>query len=76
MPVSIFQIQRDLQIRPFARDLMNVSGLAFGPDGYLFASSRAEGAVYRISPQGAVTIYAEGMGIATGIAFDREGTCT
>ncbi len=72
VPVSVFQIQRDFQMRPFVRDLMNATGLAFGPDGYLYASSRAEGTVYRISPEGAISIYAEGMGIATGIAFDRD----
>ena len=73
VPVSIFQIQRDFQMRPFVRDLLNATGLAFGPDGYLYASSRAEGTVYRISPDGALSTYAEGMGIATGIAFDRDG---
>ncbi len=73
VPVSIMKISRDLQVRPFARDLLNVSALAFGPDGYLHASSRAEGIVYRISPEGAVSTFAEGMGIATGLAFDREG---
>ena len=73
MPVSIFQVQRDFQIRPFVRDLMNPTGLAFDDEGYLYASSRAEGTVYRISPQGETALYAEGMGIATGIAFDRDG---
>jgi hypothetical protein len=73
VPVSIFQIQRDFQIRPFVRDLLNPTGLAFDPEGYLYASSRAEGTVYRISPEGAISTYAEGMGIATGIAFDRDG---
>lgn len=73
VPVSIFRISRDLQVRPFVRDLLNVSALALGPDGYLYASSRAEGTVYRISPEGAVSTFAEGMGIATGLAFDAEG---
>ena len=73
MPVSIFRIQRDFQMTPFVRDLLNPTGLAFSPDGYLYASSRAEGTVYRISPEGAISTYAEGMGIATGIAFDRDG---
>ena len=72
-PVSIFRIQRDFQMTPFVRDLLNPTGLAFSPDGYLYASSRAEGTVYRISPEGAISTYAEGMGIATGIAFDRDG---
>jgi len=72
-PVSIFKIQRDFQVTPFVRDVMNATGLAFGPDGFLYASSRAEGTVYRISETGAISTYAEGLGIATGIAFDPEG---
>ena len=73
VPVSIFRIDRDLQIRPFARDILNVSARAFASDGDLYASSRSEGAVYRISPQGAISTFAEGMGIATGLAFDAHG---
>lgn len=73
VPVSIFRIARDLQVTPFTREILNVSALAFGPDGNLYASSRSEGAIYRITPQGIISTFAEGMGIATGIAFDREG---
>lgn len=73
VPVSVFSIARDFQVRPFVRGILNATGLAFGPDGYLYVSSRAEGTVYRVSPQGAVTTYATGMGIATGMAFDGEG---
>ena len=73
VPVSIFSIARDFEMRPFVRGILNATGLAFDAAGYLYASSRAEGTVYRISPAGAVTTYAEGMGIATGIAFDRDG---
>jgi hypothetical protein len=79
VPVSIYRIASDLQISPFARDLMNISALAFGPPNAegkadLFASSRSEGTIYRITAAGAISIFAEGMGIATGIAFDREGS--
>lgn len=73
VPVSIFSIARDFQMRPFAREILNATGLAFDADGYLYVSARAEGTVYRISPGGAISTYAEGMGIATGIAFDAEG---
>ena len=73
VPVSIFRIDRDLQIRPFVRDLLNVSALAFDREGYLYASSRSEGTIYKISPQGAISTFSEGMGIATGIAFDKDG---
>jgi sugar lactone lactonase YvrE len=73
VPVAIFCIQRDLQIRPHVRELMNATALAFGPDGSLYCSSRSEGTIYRISSNGTPTTYAEGLGIATGIAFDRHG---
>ena len=73
VPVSIFRIDRDLQVRPFVRDLLNISALAIGPDGHVYASSRSEGTVYRISPAGEIATFAEGMGVATGLAFDREG---
>src|SRR6202043_3752886 len=73
VPVSIFSIATDFQVRPFVREVLNATGLAFGPDGYLYVSSRAEGTVYRVTPEGAVSTYAEGMGVATGIAFDRDG---
>jgi sugar lactone lactonase YvrE len=73
VPVSIFSIARDFQVRPFVRDLLNATGMAFGPDGMLYVSSRAEGTVYRVAADGTMTTYAEGLGIATGIAFDAEG---
>jgi sugar lactone lactonase YvrE len=38
----------------------------------MYVSSRHDGAVYRVAPNGTMTTYAEGMGIATGIAFDRS----
>ena len=73
VPVSVFSIDRDFQIRPFVRNLMNPTGLAFGPDGQLYVSSRADGIIYCIRHDGIPTIYAEGLGIATGIAFDDTG---
>jgi sugar lactone lactonase YvrE len=75
VPVSIFRIDREYSMRAFVRGLPNASGLAFGPDGYLYCSSRAEGTVYRISSEGAIAQWAEGMGVATGLAFDDDGNC-
>ncbi|SDE68125.1 IPT/TIG domain-containing protein [Terriglobus roseus] len=74
VPVSIFRIDRDYQMRPFVRGLQNASALAFGPNGHLYCSSRSEGTVYRINPDGASVQFAEGMGIATGLAFDDSGS--
>jgi sugar lactone lactonase YvrE len=53
--------------------ILNATGLAFSPDGDLFVTSRAEGNVYRVDEAGEPTIYAEGMGVATGATFDAEG---
>jgi sugar lactone lactonase YvrE len=77
-PVSIFRIAPAPagvihELRPFTRDILNPSGLAFSPAGQLFVSSRAEGIVYKIAPDGKASVFAEGLGIATGIAFDPAG---
>ena len=42
-------------------------------EGVLYASSRHDGVVYQVSPGGNLAVYVEGMGVATGIAFDRRG---
>lgn len=72
-PVSVVRISPDGRGTPFVTGIMNATGLAFNPDGDLFVTSRAEGAVYRVDAAGEFTVYAEGMGVATGAAFDREG---
>jgi sugar lactone lactonase YvrE len=72
-PVSIVRITPDGRGMPFVTGILNATGLAFNPDGDLFVTSRAEGAVYRIDAGGEFTQYVEGMGVATGAVFDRDG---
>ncbi len=60
-------------MQPFVSGITNATGLALDAQGYLYVSSRLDGTVHRVSPQGASSVYAEGMGIATGIAFDSAG---
>lgn len=71
-PVSVYRVGSDGEMRPFVTGIMNATGLALDPEGFLYVSSRNDGTVYRVSPSGIYTQYAEGMGIATGIAFDSE----
>src|SRR5580698_9070141 len=71
-PVSVFRIERDGEMRPFVRGIMNATGLAVDYEENLYVSSRHEGKVYRVAKNGAATVYAEGMGVATGIAFDPD----
>jgi sugar lactone lactonase YvrE len=71
-PVSVFRIERDGEMRPFVRGVMNATGLAVDFEENLYVSSRHEGKVYRVARNGAAAVYAEGMGVATGIAFDVD----
>lgn len=73
VPVSVFRIDANHVVQPFVKDLLNPSGLAFDRDGILYISSRAEGTIYQVTPDGTRKTYVESMGVATGLAFDREG---
>ena len=72
-PVSVYKVTPKGAVTPFATEIMNATGLAFGMTGDLFVSSRYDGSIYTVDAGGTVTLYLEGMGIATGIAFDRGG---
>ncbi len=72
VPVSIFKIDTNYAVKPFVTDMMNATAIAFDRQGLMYASSRHDGAVCRITASGNMTTYAEGMGIATGMAFDRN----
>jgi len=74
VPVSIFKIDTNYNVKPLATEMMNPTAIAFDRQGQMYVSSRFDGAVYRVASNGTMTTYAEGMGVATGIAFDREGS--
>ncbi len=73
VPVGVYKIDTNYNVQPFLPDLMNPTGLAVDRENFLYISSRFDGNIYRAAPDGSMTIYAEGMGIATGIAFDERG---
>ena len=73
VPVAIYRIDNNYNVKPFVHEMMNATGLAFDRAGSLYVSSRYDGTVYRVAQNGTMTSYAEGMGVATGIAFDRDG---
>jgi sugar lactone lactonase YvrE len=72
-PVSVFRVGRDGTREPLVTGLGNATSLAVGPDGHVYVSSRFEGTVSRISDTGEVERFAENLGVAFGMAFDREG---
>ena len=70
--VSVFKIDLDYNARPFLTDIMNATAVAFDREGLLYISSRYDGIVYQATPSGTLSVYVEGMGTATGLAFDSE----
>jgi sugar lactone lactonase YvrE len=73
VPVSIFKIDTNYDVKPFLSDMMNATAIAFDREGQMYVSSRHDEAVYKVAPNGTMSTYAEGMGTATGIAFDAAG---
>jgi hypothetical protein len=72
VPVSLYKITSNYSVKPFVTSLINPSGLALDHAGNLFVSCRNDGTIHRIAPDGRAEQWIEGMGIATGIAFDRD----
>ena len=72
VPVAVYRIDLNFNLRPFLNDMMNATAIAIGPDGLIYISSRFDGIVYQVTPSGNMTVFVEGMGVATGICFDRD----
>lgn len=72
VPVAVFKVDLNFNVKPFINDLMNATALAFDHEGMLYISSRNDGFVYQVTPSGNMSVYIEGMGVATGLVFDAE----
>jgi sugar lactone lactonase YvrE len=73
VPVSLYKITSNYVVKPLVADLVNPTGLAIDRDGVLHVSCRNDGTIHRVTPDGRASLWIEGMGIATGLAFDHEG---
>lgn len=71
VPVSLYRVTANFDVKPFTTSLVNPSGLALDRQGVLYVTCRNDGTVYRVTSDGRAELYVEGMGIATGIAFDH-----
>lgn len=73
LPVTLFRIDISGDVSEYSGDIANPTGIAFGPDGEMFVTSRLEGVVYKINPFKEGVAFARNLGVATGIAFDHDG---
>ncbi len=73
VPVAVYRIDLNFNMKPFINELMNATAMAFDRQGMLYISSRYDGFVYQVTPNGNMSVYVEGMGVATGLAFDQDG---
>jgi sugar lactone lactonase YvrE len=72
-PVSIFRVTPQGTREPFVSGIVNATSMIFGPDERLYVSSRFDGAVYKVEADGTFQKIVSDLGVACGIAFDREG---
>ena len=73
LPVTLFRIDISGDVSEYSGDISNPTGIAFSPDGQMFVTSRLEGIVYRVTPFKEATPFARNLGVATGMAFNRQG---
>ena len=80
---TLYRLETDGYLDELPVEVMNPTGVAFGPSGKMYVTNRAEGTVYRIERCEEAVAIATGLGVATGIAFngdwemfvgDRSGT--
>lgn len=76
VPVSIFRVRPNGTRETFSSGIVNPTSMALGPDGSLYVSSRFEGIVYRVTPDGAAEPFASDLGVACGLAFSTGGDWT
>ena len=83
VPVSIFRVSQSGRRESFVSGIVNPTSMTFDAYGNLYVSSRFEGCVYRVRPDGTHETFATDLGIACGLAFggddalyvgDRSGT--
>ncbi len=71
-PISLFVVRHNGNREPFAGEIPNPTALTFDRAGTLYVSSRFEGSVYRVTPDGSTSHYATDLGVPCGIAFGPD----
>ena len=72
-PQPLVRITQSGEKVPFPCEIMNPTGLAFGPDGQLYVSSRADGAVFCYRDFQNLEVVADDLGVPCGLVFNSKG---
>jgi sugar lactone lactonase YvrE len=73
LPFTLYRLETDGYVDEMPVEIMNPTGLAFDEERDLYVTNRYDGVVCRIERGEEAVIFASGLGIATGIAFDPDG---
>ncbi len=72
-PVSIFKVKPNGLIESYVSRIRNATSMIFDNEDNLFVTSRFEGIVYKVKSPDEIEVYAENLGVPTGIARDNNG---
>lgn len=72
LPVTMFRLEADGFLSEMPAEILNPTGVAFNRSRNLYATNRSDGEVCRINRDEEVVPYVSNLGIATGIAFDKD----
>lgn len=73
LPVTLFRLEKDGFLDEMSAEILNPTAVAFDKTGQLYVTARADGEVCRIINDLEVVPFASDLGIATGLAFDKDG---
>jgi hypothetical protein len=74
VPVSVFRVAGDDAKLPFLADVTNATSMACDRHGVLHVTSRYDGTVRKVQPDGTAEVVVHDLGVACGIAFGSDGT--
>ena len=70
---TLYRLETDGYLDELPVELMNPTGVAFGPGGSMYVTNRADGTVCRIDRGEVAVVVARELGVATGVAFSPAG---
>lgn len=73
LPVTLFRLEKNGFLDEMSAEILNPTAVAFDKTGQLYVTARADGEVCRIINDLEVVPFASDLGIATGLAFDKDG---